>query len=267
MGEHHHHGHHDPGAKDPPPPPTHGSHGMLLIGEERLFLSHLPMFMFQAEHHPHNFQVILEVKPVPSENGESLTTYVEDRKAHPEVRLYTFVPDEFEMADLDPADPNVESLHGQVHRGHFEKGGKAIGTARAQVSNVVLFRPFKRGEQRSRDLEYLLFGHPDELFLAHLITSPPDFDQILSVSEIKPALDDAELAKGLRVRVPGRENGPPTRLKAQERADAEVADITHSETKALELAIDAELYFEEGELSEPATFSPTEEETAAGFGR
>jgi hypothetical protein len=31
------------------------------------------------------------------------------------------------------------------------------------------------------ELEYLLFGKGNESFLAHLITRPPDFDQILSV--------------------------------------------------------------------------------------
>ena len=266
MEQHHDHGHHEPGGEDPPPPPTHGSHGMLLIGEKHIFLSHLPMFMFEVEAHPHNFQVILEVKPVPSATGEALTTYVEDRRAHPEVRIYTFVPDKFEMADLDPADQKVKSLHGTVHRGHFEKDHEEIGTATAQVSNVVLFQPFKRGEQRPRDLEYLLFGHPDELFLAHLITRPPDFDQILSVGNIEPTLEDEELAKGRRVRVPGRENSAPTRLKAQERLVAEVPEVTGSDSKELELVIDAELYFEEGELAEPASSAPTEEETAAGFG-
>lgn len=252
MEQHHDHDHHEPGDKDPPPPrPTEGSHGMLLIGEEHVFLSHLPMFMFEAEHHPHNFQVILEVKPEPSEDRGSLVTYVEDRRAHPDVRIYTFVPAVFEMAHLDPADRKIDSLPGTVHRGHFEKKPQEeIGTATAQVSNVVLFQPFKRGEQRPRDLEYLIFGHPDELFLAHLITSPPDFDQILSVRDIEPALDDEELAKGVRVKVRGRENSAPTRLKAQERVVAEVADAARSETKELELEIDADLYFEEGELAE-----------------
>jgi hypothetical protein len=50
MDQHDDHGHHEHG-------PTFGSHGMLLIGEENVFLSHLPMFMFDAEDHPHNFQV------------------------------------------------------------------------------------------------------------------------------------------------------------------------------------------------------------------
>jgi hypothetical protein len=259
MGQHHDHGDNEHG-------PTFGSHGMLLIGEERIFLSHLPMFMFNPTKHPHNFQVILAVRHGPSEHGGSFATYVEDHKAHPEAQFYTFVPDDFEMADLDPGDRKIDSLHGDIHRGHFERGGEKIGTAVAQVSDVLLFHPFRREEQRPRDLEYLLFGGAGELSLAHLIISPPDFDQILSVRAIEPALGDAELAKGLRITVLGRENSAPTRLKAQERVVAEIAQATPSEPKEVELVTDAELYFEEGELAEPATFRPTEEETAAGFG-
>ena len=36
--------------------PAIGHHGMLIVGEETIYVSHLPMWMA-----PHNFQVILEV--------------------------------------------------------------------------------------------------------------------------------------------------------------------------------------------------------------
>jgi hypothetical protein len=36
--------------------PAIGIHGMLIVGEEAIYVSHLPMWM-----RPHNFQVILEV--------------------------------------------------------------------------------------------------------------------------------------------------------------------------------------------------------------
>ena len=36
--------------------PAIGLHGMLIVGEETIYVSHLPMWM-----RPHNFQVILEV--------------------------------------------------------------------------------------------------------------------------------------------------------------------------------------------------------------
>ena len=44
-----------------------------------------------------------------------------------------------------------------------------------------------------------MFGKGDELFLAHLITRPPDFDQILSVKVSGHAFTDAELGQGVRI--------------------------------------------------------------------
>ena len=60
MSENHHHPSHPP-EDEGVPSPTMGSHRMLIVGEKSTFLSHLPMFMFDTENHPHNFQVILRV--------------------------------------------------------------------------------------------------------------------------------------------------------------------------------------------------------------
>jgi len=90
MDMHHgpqaHHGGHDGDA-------TVGSHGMLLVGGEVLYMSHLPMFMA-----PHNFQVILEVG-VDDAVGSVLSSH---RHVVPEEPYDTFLPDNFPMSDLDP---------------------------------------------------------------------------------------------------------------------------------------------------------------------
>ena len=44
-----------------PAPPTFGVHNQMMVGEQTIYLSHLPMFMFNPQRHEHNFQVILEV--------------------------------------------------------------------------------------------------------------------------------------------------------------------------------------------------------------
>ena len=49
-----HQTHHDHGPDDPVD--TTGVHGMWLVGESPVYVSHLPMFMV-----PHNYQVILKV--------------------------------------------------------------------------------------------------------------------------------------------------------------------------------------------------------------
>jgi hypothetical protein len=51
-------------------------------------------------------------------------------------------------------------------------------------------------------LEYLLFGKGTDLFLAHLITAPPDFDQVLGVKVTGHQFTADELANGVHVVFP-----------------------------------------------------------------
>ena len=61
---------------------TTGVHGMLLFGEEVLYLSHLPMFAS-----PHHFQVLLEIG---SEDALRAVLTADRQTAADEI--YTFVP-------------------------------------------------------------------------------------------------------------------------------------------------------------------------------
>ncbi|MCA1692440.1 MAG: hypothetical protein LC733_09655 [Actinobacteria bacterium] len=268
MGEHHHHPSQPP-TDDGTPSATMGSHGMLVLGEETTFLSHLPMFMFDAENHPHNFQVILDVTFERPPGGDPPADYVGDRRQHPDMRLYTFIPAEFEMDRLDPAARSIEAITGEVHSGHFERheddGGRAIGVATARIGNVVHFRAFEKGANKPPELEYLLFGKSEEQFLAHLITAPPDFDHIVSVGATDGDVTPGELTDGITVRVPGRLNTPKDRLRPGERVSGRVVGGQSADGRDLELEVRGELYFEEGELGDPFTTRQTPEERKAGF--
>lgn len=268
MSDHHHHPDQPPNDDDTPMA-TMGSHGMLVVGEKSTFLSHLPMFMFEAHNHPHNFQVIMEVALEPSAGSGPAADYVGDRRQHPDIRLYTFVPAEFEMDRLDPAARSIEALPGEVHRGHFERhdddGGRVIGKATAAIVNVVHFRAFKEGAKKPPELEYLLFGRGEEQFLAHLITAPPDFDQLLSVRASDGHVTAEELAEGITVRFPGRRNRPKDRLTPGERMSGRLVDAQVAADRDVELEVVAELYIEEGELGDPFTTRQTQEEKKAGF--
>jgi hypothetical protein len=106
-----------------------------------------------------------------------------------------------------------------------------------------------------------------EHFLAHLITKPPDFDQILSVQVMGHTVSDEDLRQGLRVVIPSRANTAPNRIKEGQ----EVAGELHlpgqgaPATVTIQLAGNMEFYFEEGELGEPFSMKQTAEEKAAGF--
>lgn len=232
-------------------PHDHGVHGMLLFGEELLYLSHLPMFMTIHDH-----QVILEVTLAGGQE-DAHAVYQADRRDTGE-RVYTLVPEHFSLQRLgiEGADA-LRSFQGAIHRGHFEKGSKVILTdLTVNVVRVIHFRKFDPLAVALPELPYLLFGRGDELYLAHLITRPPDFDQIVRVTSISPGFSEEMLRRGVRLDFPGRENRILERLRGGEQAIARVE-------VALETA--AELYLEEGELAEKATFKTTAEEKAAGF--
>lgn len=234
-------------------------HGMLVVGEETVFLSHLPMF----DHPHHDYQVILQVS-FAQPSGDPQAVYVNDRRAHPETRIYTLVPERFvlhELVSTDPERPPRRSFRATVFRGHFERGGTSIlENVEVNVERVVHFRRFE-------PLAYLLFGDGEEHFLAHLITKPPDFDQVLSVQVTGHQFSPEALARGVRVTTPDRVNSLANRLRENERvaAHAHLDGPDRHEMVEIQVDVGREFYFEEGELRSPPIFSPTPEEEAAGF--
>ncbi|HBY94298.1 MAG TPA: hypothetical protein DEP84_10115 [Chloroflexi bacterium] len=238
-------------------------HGMLVFGEENVYFSHLPMF----GHPHHDFQVLLQINFADGEE-DLQATYVRDRRQTGE-RMYTFQPEPFILPDLVSSDPHPRhrSFHGTLFRGHFERGGEALFNTVANVTNIIHFRRFDPAAQPLPQLEYLLIGKGQERFFVHVITTPPDFDQVLSVKNLSHAFTDEELHQGLRVGFPTRANGVRTRIRARERVVGEVRIPEQEPTRMLEVELESgiEFYFEEGELQSPPTFAQTAEEEAAGF--
>ena len=107
----------------------------------------------------------------------------------------------------------------------------------------------------------MLFGAGSDLFLAHLITQAPDFDQVLSVRMAGEGPPEDALRQGLRVRaVSRRANVIAERLRGGERVAVDVEGFS-----GVQLETVAEIYVEEGELREPDDMTPTPEEIAAGM--
>src|SRR2546427_592718 len=77
----------------------------------------------------------------------------------------------------------LRSFKANIYRGHFERFStqRAKEAARiaqhvdVNVTRVIHFRKFDPTAVKPAQLEYLLFGKGTELFLAHVITKPPDF--------------------------------------------------------------------------------------------
>jgi hypothetical protein len=210
--------------------------------------------------HPHHaYQVVLKVT-FTQPGGDPQAAYVNDRQAHRETKIYSLRPENFVLPDIGSSEP-LRSFRGTVFRGHFEKGGTPILTdVEVNVAEVIHFRRFE-------PLGYLLFGNQEEFFLAHLITKPPDFDQVLSVKVVGHEFTEDDLRHGVRVTFPGRVNAIHQRLKPNEKLVGEIQlarDGTPG-TQEIQLETGEEFYFEEGELRSPAEFRQTVEEQSAGF--
>jgi hypothetical protein len=156
-----------------------------------------------------------------------------------------------DLVSTDPARPPLRSFRGTIFRGHFERGGTAIlRDVEVEVRRVVYFQEFDPDAEALRALEYLLFGGEGARFVAHVITRPPDFDQVLSV-EVEGAAFEAEaLRDGIRLVFSGRENTIAARLEAGERLEA-VAHLAGDGDETVDVAVEAktEFYFEAGELA------------------
>ncbi|AMY09580.1 hypothetical protein LuPra_02799 [Luteitalea pratensis] len=222
-------------------------HGMLLVGEETAFLSHLPMFSA-----PHDFQAILEARFTKAGSNPQ-ADYFADRK-RTGIRIYSLEPARFVLPQLVAAEP-LRSFKGNLYRGHFERFSSQAAKDAARiaqdvdvtVTGVVTFRQFVPEASRTAQLEYLVFGKGRERFLAHGISAAPDFDQVLRVA-LDPELTDREIVKGVRIQIPDRANASKDRIRGTDAVSARlVSDGIASRT--LQLRPGDELYFEENELA------------------
>ena len=251
----------------PPSGDAPATHNWMLVGSKTAFLSHLPMFdhLNQAGSEyvtPHRFQVILQGSFM-NEGADVTSLYFAQRQSHQETKMFTVSPTKRFVLPQVAASPPLTSFKGTVFRGHLERGGRPISNLQdvtVKVEKVVHFHKFDPKAQAPGALEYFLFGRGKELFLAHSIVRPPDFDQILSVDVTGADLTDAQLNSTILIHVPDRKNTSSDRVKEGQQVTVEIPGGAKPAIRGLK-----EFYFEEGELQIPATFDPTSEESKAGF--
>lgn len=168
-------------------------HGMVIFGKSSIYLSHLPMF-----HNPHDYQALMEV------------TIASDPRT--EEGLYTIVPEKFSLPEM-MANPRPFKV--EMYAGHFERGGKLIGTTIVKIKKVLLFKKLNPLGKRPAQLTYYSFGNGKDQFLVHKISSRPDFDHIIQV----------------------------------ESGSSEIRELTFSHPDTQPLTAGKEIYFETGDLS------------------
>lgn len=250
---------------------SRNTHNMLVIGQKKIYLSHLPMFDGVNEDKtdytsPHRYQVILEVS---FKGGlkDLQSIYSDDRRKNAGIKIYTLNPEKFVLSRLNagsPQNPLLSGFKAKVFRGHLEKGGQVVRgleNVDVKVIRIVHFRKFNPQSSQLAELKYLLFGSSQETFLAHYINKPPDFDQVLSVKVDGHSFTDAELGKGIETTIQGKSNQASERIKVAQQITG-IMQTADARTLKFDLKAEKEIYFEEGELLVPPTFEDTKLEQA-----
>jgi hypothetical protein len=186
-------------ASDPP-----CLHGMRIVGEQNIYLSHMGLFHSSC----HDYQGIFEVTLEGQNNPQS--KYLNAQKSNPNQNEFTLEPTkDFILPDL--ASGKIVSFTASIFASQYEDIPKDIRPSEAldrnvtvKVKRVLYFRQFNPGAKQPEFSEYLLFGSGrNEQLAAHLIAAPPDFDQIVALKTPLP-LTNTELAKAVRLVLPNR---------------------------------------------------------------
>lgn len=162
-----------------------GIHGMLVIGDKVIYISHLPMFTV-----PHRFQAIWEI----TFGAEGDETYRNSRgRGSNDKSIYTINPTEkFALKELDQG---KKSFRADVYVGHFERAGHTVLLENVEVKLLrqIHFHQLEVGVSRPEEF-YVLFGQTAdsvgkssdnaELYLAHGISVAPSYDQVLRICHL-----------------------------------------------------------------------------------
>lgn len=195
-------------------------HGMLIIGQSKIYLSHLPMF-----HSPHDYQVIIEADI----SNEGKKTYLKNLESSSEL-VYTLVPEVFVLPDMlkEP-----KAFKAKIYKGHFERGGQLIAdNVVIEIKKIVYFKKFIPQEVKPSAASYILFGNEEEQFMAHKISTKPDFDLILKVESLENP-DDGHI----EVVIDSVKNNEP------------LSTGKIYETKELPVKVKTAIYYETGDLA------------------
>lgn len=182
-------------ASDPP-----CIHGMRIVGEQSVYLSHMGLFNNSC----HDYQGLFEVSFEGTSNPQQI--YLNAQKKDVNQNEFTLEPTQkFVLPEF--AAGKLTSFKANIYSGQYERSAtkpKLLASdVTVKLKRVLHFRQFKAGAKQPAKAEYLLFGNSSEQLAAHVITAPPDFDQVMALKKPLP-LTDAELAKAVRLVLPNR---------------------------------------------------------------
>ncbi|MFI6464465.1 hypothetical protein [Streptomyces sp. NPDC050528] len=202
-------------------------HGLVLLGTDTVYAVHMPTFTA-----PYDFQAVLRVTL-------DTDTYRTARNRYGTSALFTVSPRTLLLKDLEPG----AAFSADLYFGRFGRDGESLGQVRIEIEErAYVGRPTEPATDPAAPaaLRYVLFGR-EQLYLAHVFTRPPDFDQVLTAQlagEWVVLAGEGETA-ARTVTIPNRSDDLPGRLRPGEQ-------LTTGET---ELQVLAEVYLETADLA------------------
>jgi hypothetical protein len=149
------------------------SHGFLMMGIDKLFSCHLPMYFMPN----HSFQVILEIELA----GNDIETYRKTRKENPGKPLILMNNTEMLLEEL------VNSGSYNAAGNFANKNGDPIGdpfieSTTVTIKRKLLFESLNPNAEYPENLTYYLYGKNSEFHVSHLLSKAPNFQQELDVA-------------------------------------------------------------------------------------
>jgi hypothetical protein len=180
------------------------THGMRIVGETSIYLSHMGLF----DEACHTYQAIFEVSFEGPNNPQE--RYLTAQKQDPNQNEFTLEPTQkFVLTDFAEG----VSFKANIHRGQYERSAtnpqQLDQDVTVKVKRVLHLRRFDAMAKQPPTSQYLLFGTNTEQLAAHLITAPPDFDQIVAVKTPIP-LPQTALTEAIRLVLPNRPTLTPS---------------------------------------------------------
>jgi len=197
-------------------------HGLVLLGTDTVYAVHMPTFTA-----PYDFQAVLRVTL-------DTDTYRTARKRYGTSALFTLSPRTLLLKDLEPG----ASFPADLYFGRFGREGELLGEVRVGIEERLYVGHPTEPTIEPTPLRYVLFGR-EQLYLAHVLTGPPDFDQVLAAQLAGGWLTSAGEQSARTVTIPGRPDDLAGRLHPGEQVTAEGS----------ELQVLAEVYLETTDLA------------------
>ena len=225
--------------------PEVGIHGMLVLGsEDHTYMSHLPMYVV-----PHRFQGIWMIEfDEPTQGRFREAQHMQNRGGRPLYPYYTLAPTEqFALRELMKS---KSSFHGTLYGGHFERQGEVIAeNVKVTITHVVHWKELDPMEERPDMAQYVALGSSSELFLAHVISAPENYDQFIRVQ----AHENTVVTDGTVIRANVGDLNQD-RLKVDQQVEADALNADRGGRLTIEVpfpfTVVSQYYLEENELAE-----------------